>query len=243
MSLSETTVVIATYNEADNIPHIVNAILQMDDEIKLLIIDDGSDDDTEGVAKAKAGKLGAADRLTVHQRHKKLGYGTAMTEGIELAITEGSSLVLTMDADLSHDPQEIPQIVELIETSGSDCVIGSRYVGGVRVLNWSFWRLLLSVGANFYVQKILNLKLTDATSGFRCYKKDVFESFDMGKINSRGYAFLVETIYIIKRNKFSIVEHPIIYSERREGDSKMSKWIILEAIIRPWILRVKSLFR
>jgi len=229
-------VVIATHNEAANIGSLSRTLLTLDPPLRLLLVDDASPDGTAEVAERTAAEAGASDRLTVLRRPGKLGYGSAMAEGIAKARSLGATAIVTMDADFSHDPASVPALLRRLRESGADLAIGSRYVGGIRVLNWPVFRLLLSVFANFYANLILGLRVTDATSGFRAYRAGVFDAVDLGCIKARGYAFLVEGLYRMKCRGFTAAEEPIVFSERREGQSKMSKWIIIEAAFRPWWL-------
>jgi dolichol-phosphate mannosyltransferase len=165
----------------------------------------------------------------------KLGYGTAVLEGFRRALSLGAAQVVTMDADLSHDPADVPRLCEAL--AEADVAIGSRYFQGVRVLNWAVSRLLLSLFANRYVSAILGFHVADATSGFRAYNRAAAEVVASERITSHGYSFLVEVLYRVYRRGFRLKEVPIVYAERREGQSKMSKKVIWEAVLRPWQLR------
>jgi dolichol-phosphate mannosyltransferase len=160
-----------------------------------------------------------------------------MLRGFQEALAGGATEIATLDADFSHDPAELPRMFEALERA--DIAVGSRYSGGVRVLNWHPSRLLLSLFANRYVSAILGLNISDATSGFRAYRRATLESIPFGQIRSTGYSFLVEVIYSLTRKGHTVVEVPIIYTERREGQSKMDKGVIFEAVLRPWLLRLR----
>jgi dolichol-phosphate mannosyltransferase len=233
-------VVIATYNERTNIERLLPAVLALDPPVSVLVVDDNSPD---GTAKAvEAEKERFPGRVHLLGRPGKMGYGSAFAAGIAEARRRGATAILSMDADFSHDPADAPRLLAaLSEEGGLDVVAGSRYVGGIRVLNWPFFRLLLSVFANNYARAILGLPIHDATSGFRAYRADVFDRVDLAKIKARGYAFLVEALYRMKRAKLRIGERPIVFSERRDGQSKMSKAIIFEAALRPWWLLLMRL--
>jgi dolichol-phosphate mannosyltransferase len=168
-------------------------------------------------------------------REGKLGYGSAVLEGFRKALDLGSTYIVTLDADFSHDPKEIPALLAALEKA--DIAIGSRYTGGVRVLNWHVSRLLLSLFANRYVRTILGIPVDDATSGYRAYRRRAIEAILESRIDSQGYSFLVEILYRAYKRGMQITEVPIVYSERREGQSKMSKGVIFEAMLRPWLLR------
>jgi dolichol-phosphate mannosyltransferase len=179
--------------------------------------------------------------LHLIRRPGKLGYGTAFIDGFTYALDQDAELIISMDADFSHDPAEIPQFLDII--SDADVVIGSRYINGIRILNWAFHRLLLSTFANRYVNLVLNMHLKDCTSGYRCYRAEVLKKIAYRQIKTRGYAFLVEILFRVKQAGCKIVEHPIVYTERREGQSKMSKSLIIESIFRPMLLRMETLLK
>jgi dolichol-phosphate mannosyltransferase len=236
-------VVIATHNERANIgPLLQQLFAHQQPAVCVVLVDDASPDGTVAEARRQAAESDATERLTVIERPGKLGYGSAMAQGIARAREMGATAIVTMDADFSHDPAAVPALILRLDDP-ADCVVGSRYIGGIRVLNWPVFRLLLSVFANFYAGLILNLRVTDATSGFRAYRSEVFERVDLGAIRARGYAFLVEGMYRLRCAGFTVAEEPIVFSERREGQSKMSKWIILEAAFRPWWLLLLRLLR
>lgn len=225
-------IVIATYNEAGNLPALVPAVFHYAPDAILYIVDDNSPD---GSPALLAEMQTSFPNLRPIIRQKKDGYGGAVLEGFRHAVADGARFVATLDADFSHDPKELPQIFEALKTH--DVAIGSRYNNGVRVLNWQPSRLLLSLFANRYVKFILKLPADDATSGFRGYRRDALQSLLDANIKSVGYSFLVEILTRLHRQKKSIIEIPIIYTERREGQSKMSGSVIFEAVLRPWILR------
>lgn len=223
--------VIATYNERDNLEKLIPEIFRVVPEIQLLIVDDNSPDGTSQLVKELQQHN---PRLHLLTRPKKLGYGTAFIAGFDYVLQKNADIVITMDADFSHDPAVIPRMLERIKEA--DVIIGSRYINGIRILNWPLRRLLLSAFANRYVNLILQLGIKDCTSGYRCYRSEVLKRVNYRKIKSRGYAFLVEILFLIKRAGFRVVEEPIIYTERREGHSKMSKSLIIESMFRPWLL-------
>jgi len=229
-------VVIPTYNERVNLPVIVPAVLQQDPRINVLVVDDNSPDGTGAIADALA-----AESARVHVLHRaaKEGLGKAYLAGFTWALQHGFDLILEMDADFSHDPKFLP---ELIKAAGeADLVIGSRYKAGVNVINWPMSRLLLSIGANQYARWITGLPLTDSTGGFKCFRRAVLQAIDFSRVRSNGYAFQIEMSYRAWRKGFRLVEVPIVFTDRIEGQSKMNKRIVREAIWMVWWLRLRAL--
>jgi dolichol-phosphate mannosyltransferase len=200
--------------------------------LEVVIVDDSSPDGTADLVRERFEEDG---RVHLIMRAGDRGYGTAMVEGFRWCLKAGAGRVVTMDADFAHDPDAVPLLLEASEES--DLVIGSRYAGGVRVLNWSPQRLLLSMFANRYARTILGSKVRDMTSGFRCYRREVLKSIGMDRLRARGYAFLVQMLYYTERAGFEVQEVPIVYTERRAGQSKMSKAIMFESALVPWKLR------
>lgn len=230
---SATWIVLATYNELPNLQKLVPILLDTVPEARVLIVDDNSPDGSPEWLRHEAA---AQPRLVPLIRERKAGYGGAILAGFGHALERGAQQVATLDADFSHDPAELPQLLEALDEA--DVAIGSRYHDGVRVLNWHPHRLLLSLFANRYVRTILNIPVDDATSGFRAYRRTALQALMQARINSIGYSFLVEILYFLHRRGMKIVEIPIIYTERREGQSKMSGRVIREAVFRPWLLRL-----
>jgi dolichol-phosphate mannosyltransferase len=227
-------VVIATYNERANVERLGPELLALEPPTELLVVDDNSPDGTAQAVEELAQRF--PGRVHLVRRPRKMGYGTAFVAGIAEGRRLGATEIISMDADRSHDPADVPGLLETLRGGNWDVVVGSRYAGGVRVLNWPVYRLFLSVFANNYARLLLGLPVKDATSGFRAYRAEVFDAVDLSLVRARGYAFLVETLYRIKRQGMRIGEHPIIFSERRDGQSKMSRRVILEAAWRPWWL-------
>ncbi len=223
-------IIIPTYNEAENLPTLLKAINVVAPEACILVADDASPDGTADVAEA------SGDRVTVLRRAGPRGYGRACVDGFRYAIDHHVDVVLTMDADWSHDPAYIPAILKELD-EGADMVTGSRYCNGVSVVNWPLRRFILSVFANWYVRPILRLPINDCTSGFRGYKTSALEAVDLNSVFSDGYAFLVEIATRIHRARRVLKETPIIFVERRAGQSKMSKKVMFESAILPWKLR------
>jgi dolichol-phosphate mannosyltransferase len=227
-------IILPTYNEKDNIELLVNNILSLPNKISILIVDDNSPDGTGVVADSLSKEY--PDKVYVLHRNQKNGLGTAYVEGFKFAIDKGFDCIITMDADLSHDFNTIPLFLNKIKDC--DFVIGSRYINGIRILNWNFKRLLLSKLANFYVNKIGGLPFTDATSGFNCFRTDTIKSININKLSSIGYSFLIEIKFKIFKKGFIIKEIPIIFSQRNAGISKLSKKVFFEAIFMVLKLRL-----
>jgi dolichol-phosphate mannosyltransferase len=229
-------VVIPTFNEAENIPRLIPDILGRDPRLDVLVVDDGSPDGTAALVR----ELQRANpRVHLIVRAGKMGLGTAYVEGFRYALRSGYDLVFEMDADFSHDPAEVPNFLRAAETA--DLVIGSRYMNGVRVLNWPMRRLLLSYFANVYTRMMIGLPIHDATGGFKCYRREVLAATNLDRIRSNGYAFQIEMSFKAWKKGFRLVEIPIVFLDRRSGDSKMSRTIMYEAFFMLWKLRLQSL--
>jgi len=236
--MPRTLIIIPTYNEAENILRIVPEILSVAPDIDVLVVDDNSPDGTSEAVR----KMGASDhRVHLLLREKKMGLGTAYVAGFKYALAHDYDYVFEMDADFSHDPKEIPKMLSAMERC--DLVIGSRYINGVRVLDWPMKRLLLSYFANVYTRIITGMPVRDATGGFKCYRRKVLESIDLDRIRSNGYAFQIETNFKAWAGGFRVCEHPIVFVDRRLGTSKMNKGIIYEAAFMVWKLKFQHLFR
>jgi dolichol-phosphate mannosyltransferase len=236
-STARVVVVVATYNERSNIEQLIPALMESDVTPNVLIVDDNSPDGTgEAVRKHMARYPGRVDLL---EREKKLGYGSAIVAGFRHVLAADFDVVVTMDADFSHDPRAVASVVESL--ADADLCIGSRYVDGIRILNWSMSRLLLSAGANLYVNAILRYGISDCTSGFRAYRSDILRNLDLERASARGYAFLVELLELVLQQGGRVAEAPIIYTERRVGKSKMSRKVIAESVVCPWILLFRRL--
>ena len=229
-------VVIPTYNELVNIQSITREVLSICAEAEVLIVDDNSPDGTGQAADSMAA---ANPRVHVLHRAGKLGLGSAYIEGFKLALKNGYDYVFEMDADYSHDPRELPNFLEAAKTA--DVVVGSRYVGGVRILNWPIKRLMLSYSASLYTRMITGIKLIDCTSGFKCFSRKVLESLNLDGIHSDGYSFQIEVNFLCREKGFRLKEIPIVFTERKEGHSKMNKGIIFEALMVVWLLKIKSI--
>jgi dolichol-phosphate mannosyltransferase len=231
-------VIIPTYNERDNIRDIVPIVLSKADNIDVLVVDDNSPDGTQEEVRKL---MEVTSRVNLIARPGKMGLGTAYVEGFRFALENGYELIIEMDADFSHNPDDLPRLIE--ESKKADLVIGSRYVDGVSVVNWPLKRLLLSYFANLYARIVTGVPVRDLTAGFKCFHRRVLESIDLSKIHSDGYAFQIEMNFYAHENGFKIVEIPIIFIERRLGVSKMSKRIIKEAFFLVLLLRLKKIRR
>lgn len=225
---------IPTYNERDNVEAIAAAALKADDRVDVLIVDDNSPDGTGKIADEMAAK---EPRIRVLHRPEKRGLGKAYLHAFSEALKLGYGFVVEMDADFSHDPRCLPAMIDEA-ARGTHVVLGSRYVAGGGTVNWGLGRRLLSRGGSFYARTILNVEIADLTGGFKCFRREVLETIDLGAINSTGYAFQIEMTYRALQKGFSVKELPIIFEDRRVGQSKMSRGIFLEAVLVVWKLRV-----
>lgn len=231
-------VIIPTYNEAENIPQIVPQVLKQDASIDVLVVDDGSPDGTGVIADRIAA---ANERVNVIRREGKMGLGTAYIAGFKWGLERGYDLLFEMDADFSHDPAHLPEFLAAVVDA--DLVLGSRYLDGkVTVVNWPMTRLFLSYSANVYAKVVTGNPLCDATGGFKCFRRKVLESIDLDSVSSNGYAFQIEMSFRAQRKGFVIKEIPIVFTDRTDGESKMSRAIIREAVWMVWRLRFMALF-
>ncbi len=233
----ESLVIIPTYNEKKNIPLLLQKLDPLNVDLDILFIDDNSPDGTVNLIK-ELQKVNS--RIFLIERPEKLGLGSAYVRGFLWALERGYTYILEMDADLSHNPDDIPRLINCCK-DGADLAIGSRYSAGVNVINWPMKRLLLSYGANKYTRIITRLPVTDATSGFKCFRSDVLRIIDLNKIKSSGYSFQIEMNFRTWKKGFKLTEVPIIFTERNEGHSKMSKSIVYEAVFMVWKLKFSSL--
>jgi dolichol-phosphate mannosyltransferase len=237
--MSNSIVIIPTYNEIENIETIIRAVFSLNKSFHILIVDDNSPDKT--AAKVVELQSEFKDRLFLENREKKAGLGTAYVFGFKWALTKNYDYIFEMDADFSHNPADLEKLYQACE-EGAEVAIGSRYVTGVNVVNWPLSRVLLSFFASYYVKKITGMKIHDATAGFMCYRRNVLETINIDKIKFIGYAFQIEMKYRAYCKKLKIVEVPIIFTDRTMGQSKMSNSIIKEAIFGVISLRIRQLF-
>ncbi len=232
----KTLVIIPTYNERENIERVVPLVLEKDPSIHVLIVDDNSPDGTGEIADRMAKEN---DRIFVIHRQNKSGLGTAYITGFKFALEKDFDYVFEMDCDFSHDPKYIPDFLQTVKEH--DLVLGSRYISGVNVINWPMSRLLLSYYANVYSRIVTGLPVRDATGGFKCFRREVLKAIDLEEVKSNGYSFQIEMSFRAWKKGFRIKEIPIVFEDRRLGQSKMSKKIVREAVWMVWRLRLWSL--
>ena len=226
-------VIVPTYNERQNIEKLVESVLAQDERLEMVVVDDGSPDGTGALVDEIAARN---PRVHAIHRPRKMGLGTAYIAGFRWALERKYDLVFEMDADFSHDPNHLPQFLEAARDA--DLVLGSRYRHGkVTVVNWPIARLILSYSANIYARAVTGMPLYDATGGFKCFRREVLEAIDLNDVRSNGYAFQIEMSFRAWRRGYRIVEIPIVFVDRTEGESKMSKKIIREAVWMVWRLR------
>ncbi|MBU1299420.1 MAG: polyprenol monophosphomannose synthase [Bacteroidetes bacterium] len=235
--MPKTLVVTPTYNEAENIQKLIESVLSQDPDVEMLVVDDNSPDGTATIVEQMQ-----KDNFRIHliNRTGKMGLGTAYVAGFKYAIEKKFDYILEMDADFSHNPNDIPNFLKKIQEF--DVVLGSRYFGGVRILNWPIRRLILSYGASLYTRIITGLPIKDATGGFKCFRRNVLEAINLDEIKSNGYAFQIEMNFKAWKKGFKIFELPIIFIDRTSGHSKMSKKIVYEAVFLVWKLKFRSIF-
>lgn len=238
--MSEALVIIPTYNEIENISNIIDAVMKLPDEFDVLIIDDASPDGTQDAVRAKMSQY--PGRVHMETRKGKLGLGTAYIHGFRWALQKDYQYVIEMDADFSHNPEDLPKLYHECKDRDADMSIGSRYITGVNVVNWPMGRVLMSYFASMYVRIVTGMPLRDATAGFVCYSRKVLEALNLDKIQFKGYAFQIEMKYKVFNKKFKIVEVPIIFVNRMLGNSKMNSSIFGEAVFGVISLRLKKIF-
>ncbi|HYM20925.1 MAG TPA: polyprenol monophosphomannose synthase [Candidatus Kapabacteria bacterium] len=238
-------IIIPTYNEADNAENIIRAVLEQerrtpDVALSVLIVDDNSPDGTADIVRRlQADSTIGPERLHLVSRSGKMGLGTAYVAGFKYGLEHQFDYLFEMDADFSHDPEEIPNFLREIQSY--DLVLGSRYITGANVANWPLRRLLLSYYANKYARLVTGIKVYDATGGFKCFRREVLEAIDLNSIHSNGYSFQIEMNFRAWRKKFKIKEIPIVFVDRRAGTSKMNKSIVREAMLLVWKLKLKAI--
>jgi len=236
--MNQALVIVPTYNERENLPSLVQHLLKLPVAVDLLVVDDNSPDGT--------GKLAdefAAQHPFIHVLHRaqKSGLGRAYIAGFKWALERDYEFICEMDADFSHDPDDIPRLLEAAQNA--DCVLGSRYINGIRVINWPLKRLMLSKGAEKYVRVVTGMPFTDPTGGFKCFRRRALQAIDLSQVQSNGYSFQIEMTHRLWRQGLKIVEVPIVFTERREGRSKMSGHIVREAFFMVWRLLFQNKLR
>ena len=242
MHTSDSIVIIPTYNEKEKVEKIIRAVFGLEKCFHILIIDDGSPDGTAAIVRRLMAD-GLSDRLHLIEREGKLGLGTAYIRGFKWALEHGYEYIFEMDADFSHDPNDLPRLYAACHDEGYDMAIGSRYVSGVNVVNWPIGRVLMSYFASKYVQLVTGFKVNDTTAGFICYKRRVLQTIELDKVRFKGYAFQIEMKFTAYKIGFKIKEVPVIFVNRREGTSKMSGGIFGEAFFGVMRLRLDGWLR
>lgn len=240
--MSDSIIIIPTYNEKENIEKIIRAIFSLEKHFHILVIDDGSPDGTASIVKRLMIDE-FHDRLFIKERSGKLGLGTAYIEGFKWALEHKYQYIFEMDADFSHDPNDLPRLYSACANEGYDLAIGSRYITGVNVVNWPIGRVLMSYFASKYVRMVTGFKVHDTTAGFKCYRRRVLKTIELDKIRFKGYAFQIEMKFTAHKIGFKIKEVPVIFVNRREGVSKMSGGIFGEAFFGVIRLKLDSFWR
>ena len=239
--MSDSVILIPTYKEKENIEKIIRKVFSLSKEFDILIIDDNSPDGTADIIKALMTEF--PGRLHLEQRKGKLGLGTAYIHGFKWALQRAYEFIFEMDADFSHNPDDLLRLYDACIKDGADLAVGSRYINGVNVVNWPMGRVLMSYYASAYVRCVTRMKIRDTTAGFKCYRRKVLETIDLDRIHFTGYAFQIEMKFTAWKHGFKIIEVPIIFVDRTEGTSKMSKGIFKEAFFGVMSLKIKSWFR
>ncbi len=239
--MKNAVVIIPTYNEIENIEAIVKAVFSQSDFINILIVDDNSPDLTS--LKVKELQKEFPNRLFLELRKEKSGLGTAYIHGFKWALKKHYEFIFEMDADFSHDPNDLIKLYQACHENGADVAIGSRYIKGVNVVNWPMNRVLMSYLASVYVRMITSMKIQDTTAGFVCYKRIVLETLDLNNIKFIGYAFQIEMKFKAYLKNFKIIEVPVIFTDRTRGTSKLSSGIISEAVFGVISMKMKSIFK
>jgi dolichol-phosphate mannosyltransferase len=236
--MSQTLVIVPTYNERENLPAIAQALMALPKDIELLVVDDNSPDGTGKLADELAA---AQPRIHVLHRQTKDGLGRAYIAGFKWALEHSYEFICEMDGDFSHNPADIPRFLEAARNA--DLVLGSRYTNGIRVINWPLRRLVLSMGAGLYVRLITGLPISDPTGGFKCFRRAALQALDLDAVRSNGYSFQIELTHKLWRCGFRVAEVPIIFTDRFVGASKMSRKIVWEALFMVWRLWAQHGFR
>ena len=234
-------IIIPTYNEKENIENIIRKVFSLENQFNILIIDDGSPDNTAQIVKNLQNEF--SNKLFIEERTGKLGLGTAYIHGFKWALKNNYDFIFEMDADFSHDPEDLPRLLHACTNEGGDLAIGSRYVKGVNIVNWPMSRLLMSYFASKYVKTITGMPINDSTAGFKCYSRKVLEKINLDSIEFVGYAFQIEMKFKSWKYGFKIKEVPVIFTDRQEGSSKMSGGIFYEALFGVIKMKIKSFFK
>jgi dolichol-phosphate mannosyltransferase len=237
--MSDSLVIIPTFNEKENIERIIRKVFSFEKAFDILIVDDGSPDGTAQIVKSLQNEF---QGLNIEERTGKLGLGTAYIHGFKWALKKDYNFIFEMDADFSHDPNDLLRLYEACNDKNNDLAIGSRYTNGVNIVNWPMSRLLMSFFASKYVKFITGLPVNDSTAGFICYRRSVLETIDLDKIQFVGYAFQIEMKFKTWKSGFDIMEVPVVFTDRKEGYSKMDTSIFFEAFIGVIQMKIRSLF-
>jgi len=239
--VSDSLIIIPTFNEKENIESIIKKVFSLKKQFNILIVDDNSLDGTAKIVKTLQKTY--PKKLFIEERSKKLGLGTAYIHGFKWALKKDYEFIFEMDADFSHNPDDLIQLYDVVKNNNGDLAIGSRYVKGVNIVNWPMSRLLLSFFASKYVKIITGMPIHDSTAGFKCYKKKILQTIELDKIQFVGYAFQIEMKFKAWKYGFRIVEVPVIFTDRKEGVSKMSGGIFFEAVFGVLQMKIKSIFK
>lgn len=239
--MSDSIIIIPTYNEKENLEKMIRKVFSLNKAFHLLIVDDNSPDGSAQIVKELQKEF--SEQLYLEERKGKLGLGTAYIHGFKWALKNNYEYIFEMDCDFSHNPNDLIKLYNACAKDGADLAIGSRYITGVNVVNWPMGRVLMSYYASAYVRLITGMKIRDTTSGFKCYRRNVLATINLDKVKFKGYAFQIEMKFTAYKLGFKIVEIPIIFTDRLEGTSKMSKGIFKEAILGVIQMRIKSWFR
>ena len=239
--VSDSLVIIPTYKEKENIEKIIRKVFSLDKEFHVLVVEDNSPDGTADIVKRLMKEF--PDKLFIEERKGKLGLGTAYIHGFKWALKKDYGYIFEMDADFSHNPEDLIRLYNACANEGGDMAIGSRYIKGVNVVNWPMGRVLMSYYASAYVRIVTGMSIRDTTAGFKCYTRKVLEAIELDKIKFTGYAFQIEMKFTAWKLGFKIIEVDIIFRDRTEGESKMNKSIFREAIFGVMELRLKSMFK
>ncbi|MBQ5662836.1 MAG: polyprenol monophosphomannose synthase [Bacteroidaceae bacterium] len=241
MAKSDSVIIIPTYNEKENIERMIRTLISLEHCFDILVVDDGSPDGTAAIVKALQGEF--PQRVFLIERSGKLGLGTAYIAGFKWALNEGYEYIFEMDADFSHNPDDVPRLYKACAVDGADLSVGSRYVTGVNVVNWPMGRVLMSYFASKYVRFVTGLPVYDTTAGFNCYRRSVLETIDLDSIRFKGYAFQIEMKFVTHKCGFTIKEVPVVFVNRVLGVSKMSGGIFSEAFFGVISLKISSWFK
>ena len=241
MAKSDSVIIIPTYNEKENIERMIRTLISLEHSFDILVVDDGSPDGTAAIVKRM--QVEFPERVFIIERSGKLGLGTAYIAGFKWALKEGYEYIFEMDADFSHNPNDVPRLYEACATDGADLSVGSRYVTGVNVVNWPMGRVLMSYFASKYVRFVTGLPVYDTTAGFNCYRRSVLETIDLDSIRFKGYAFQIEMKFVTYKCGFTIKEVPVVFVNRVLGVSKMSGGIFSEAFFGVIRLKISSWFK